>query len=745
MNAAPATRAAVGAAAVTASMLVAHQVVSKATRDALFLSTWGVALLPRMMIGAALFSLASVLITARLLARYSPARVVPIALVASAGFGAIEWLTIATEPYVAALMLYFHLSIFGATTISAFWSLLNERFDTRTVKRVVARVASGGTVGGVVGGLIAFYGAQRVGLRGTIAAGTVLHVLSAILVHTVARATPARPSTSSAEGARSGFQVLREVRYLRDLAAIVFLLAAVNALLDFTLSAHATATIGTGPPLLSFFALFHMSVGLLTFFAQAVAGRLALERLGAARAIAVLPTIALLGSIALLPNPRLLSVAMVRGAAAISENSLFRAGYELLFTPIPVHRKRPTKTLIDVGFERGGTALGAVLAMIIARSSQANWLAMVAIGIASAMVLLIVARTVPGGYVRALADNLRLGAHPGRDEKRGRSALHLEFDRRRLLVEVEKLRRADLAVSGEFAAPLTWPRLPEEQEPTETFLADVAALLGSDSSDARREAAQGILERGTPLDPRLVPHVISLLGSPALSDRALEALRRVAERHVGQLVDALLDPNTPFEVRGRLPRVLSRCESQRAVDGLLSGLDDQRFEVRWACGLSLLHLFERHASLTVPRDAVLAAIRREIGLSEQLWDAAPPLRSGELELHGDDSAVPFADQVLRDRTSRSLQHVFALLALLYDREAMHIALRALVSEDHDLRGVALEYLENVLPEDVRERLWPYVGDHRRLRPIPRRAPHAVLEELLRSGAIERPTGLPRRT
>jgi hypothetical protein len=67
------------------------------------------------------------------------------------------------------------------------------------------------------------------------------------------------------------------------------------------------------------------------------------------------------------------------------------------------------------------------------------------------------------------------------------------------------------------------------------------------------------------------------------------------------------------------------------------------------------------------------------------------------------------DGFLRDRTSRSLQHVFSILALVFEREPMRLALTALSGDDENLRGTALEYLDEVLPSEVKASLWPYVS------------------------------------
>jgi HEAT repeat protein len=92
----------------------------------------------------------------------------------------------------------------------------------------------------------------------------------------------------------------------------------------------------------------------------------------------------------------------------------------------------------------------------------------------------------------------------------------------------------------------------------------------------------------------LVPHVIPLLAWDPLADEAVPALRQVAEERVGQLIDALVDPNQSFAVRRRLARVFSVCASQRAADGLVMALEDQRFEVRFQCGRSLAAIASRN-------------------------------------------------------------------------------------------------------------------------------------------------------
>ena len=94
----------------------------------------------------------------RLLARFGPARFVPFILAVSAALFLVEWSLLGGYPRAVSALVYFHASVLGAIGISAFWSLLNERFDPHSAKPLMARVAAAGAFGGLAGGV----GAERV-------------------------------------------------------------------------------------------------------------------------------------------------------------------------------------------------------------------------------------------------------------------------------------------------------------------------------------------------------------------------------------------------------------------------------------------------------------------------------------------------------------------------------------------------------------------------------------------------------
>jgi len=258
--------------------------------------------------------------------------------------------------------------------------------------------------------------------------------------------------------------------------------------------------------------------------------------------------------------------------------------------------------------------------------------------------------------------------------------------------------------------------------PADPLLATAAHLRSGDPVRARRA-----LRDASPLPPELVPIVIPLLAWDDVASWALQALRGVVDRHSGQLVDALLDPDEDFSIRRRLPRVLSAAATDRAAEGLIRALSDRRFEVRYQSGVALAKLRDRISGLPVDRGAIFEAVAREAKVDRGVWESQRLFDDTD----ADAEAAPFFDEAIRTRTSRSLEHVFTLLSLVLPRRPLQIAYRGLYASDESLRGTALEYLEVILPPEIREGLWPFLED-RRPAPSGSKSRQEILDSLLRS-------------
>src|SRR5688500_231386 len=191
-------------AVIAAGILIAQQVVGRATRDALFLSTFDVAILPAIGALAAVVSLVAVFVFARAMAVHSPSCAVPAALAVSAALLVGEWALAGPMPRAAAIAVYLHMGVFGATLVSAYWSLVNESFDPYSAKLVIGRIGTGASLGGAAGGLIAWQASRYVSVRGMVLAMALLSVacLIAVLPLRAPRAArePARRDAAAGPG-----------------------------------------------------------------------------------------------------------------------------------------------------------------------------------------------------------------------------------------------------------------------------------------------------------------------------------------------------------------------------------------------------------------------------------------------------------------------------------------------------------------------------------------------------------------
>jgi AAA family ATP:ADP antiporter len=723
-------------ATIASASVIAQQVAGKAARDAMFLSNFSVTRLPMVMAAAAVLSLGVVVWISRLIVRHSPARVLPALFGLSVVSLLVEWAVSFEAPRIAALALYLHTALFGAVLISAFWSLINEKFDPHTGKRAVSFIAAGGTLGGVLGGILAWRASAF------IAVPTMLPILAAInlvgLWSTVRLRDPEGDGRAKgevgveapAQDAPTTWRTLREAPYLRNLSMIVLLGAITSGLLDYVFNAEVAKAVAKGPALLSFFSLFWLVVGVLTFASQALFGRVALEKLGLAATIGLLPGVVVLGGAFGLAVPGLLSTSVLRGAEAVQRNSLFRSAYELLYTPLSEQKKRSTKTFIDVGLDRIGTVVAggiALLALQLDPGRSGAILLWVAVG--CAVILLARSRPLHKGYVGELAASLSLAAEraalradtPAPEARASQERVAVRDD---VIAQLDALPpRADLAALATTEGPGAPPREARGDDGVKARLRAAVSVVGElGAEDAAR--ARRVLRAEEPLDGATAGFAILLLANQELHLDALGALRKVATLCTGQLVDALCNQEMAFDIRRRIPRVLSASPTQDAANGLLRGAEDARFEVRYACGRALLRMTGANPEIVVELERVIALVKREVERSKEVRESQTASFEGE-----DDESPALVDRLLRDRLDRSLEHVFTILALHLDRESLRIAFKALHQEEAHLRGTALEYLETVLPDEVRDAVWPFLGEDRPMRPA--RPAQDILADLLR--------------
>jgi hypothetical protein len=94
-------------------------------------------------------------------------------------------------------------------------------------------------------------------------------------------------------------------------------------------------------------------------------------------------------------------------------------------------------------------------------------------------------------------------------------------------------------------------------------------------------------------------------------------------------------------------------------------------------------------------------VLREVAVGRSIWASHRLLDNVD-----ESDRQTYVDQFVKGRTSQGLAHVFTLLSLVLPADPVQAALRGLHTDDENLRGTALEYLDGVLPPAIRARLWP---------------------------------------
>lgn len=712
------------AAMVTALLMIVQQIGAKTTRDTFFLSQHPASALPAVMIGAAVLSLAGALTFSWVMQRVGPARAVPLAYVLHASLFAGEWWFADEYAFVISVVVYLHMGALGPVVISGFWSLVNEQFDPHTAKQFVSRIAAAAAFGGVLGGVAAERVIATFELTMMLPALALVSLIAGFLTTRVGRSSSPTPSKRPADMAnpRSG-----STRYLRALATLVVVTSTTAGLLDYAMKAEAAATLKNPTELGSFFALFHAGLSVAVFLLQTFLSSRSLQKLGIAGTIALLPGAVMVGGVLSVAVTRLWTVAMVNAFENVLRSSLYRSGYELLYTPVDKARKRALKTLIDVGFDRLGdiAAAGFALAALAFVPRDSNRL-VVGLGVALAAWGLFLALRLHRGYIEELAASLRAGSLKVTDvdgldatTQRTLTDTTMAMDREQLLEEIRALQvRRALSNTDSVAYPEVGDR--DSNQESRELLDQARTLLSNDERAIRQWLETQLHSDGFPAC--LSALVIPLLRERGLARLAVAVLQKHAAGREGVLVDALLDQREPDVVRRRIPRVLRSLGTARARDGLLVGLDDPAFSVRYYSAQSLFRLVTQHPRLSPDREQIFNLVAREAAVPHDEW---------ERELAADEGDALATIRPARHRPAARLEYVFMLLSTILDPEPLELCLKAVVSGDLTLRGTALEYLENVLPARVYSTLSKHLLSGAAIR-REKRKPAQIVQELHQS-------------
>ncbi len=602
----------------------------------------------------------------------------------------MEWILRPYFPQAVSVFIYIHIVALGPVMLSGFWTLANERFDPREARKRFGQIAAFGTLGALAGGLLA----DRVAVyRNSDLGSPDLLILLAVLLLAcsvaLVRFAPGRQAEKQLD-IPSFPEMISGAPYLVLLAVFVVLVAMSAASLDWVFTYQAAKRFPVKLDLTRFFALFFAATSVVTF-AMAGLSRFWLQRFGPGRTVATLPVAVAGASAFSLFMPEFVPIIVSRALEQLVRGSVYRSGYELFYTPMPAAEKRSTKSVIDIGADRLGEGLAAATITLLLGIDRTNPGASVrpilAVTAVWSCVAVYLAFRLDKAYVTVLEKGL----------VRQTVVMAPEDAEDHLTKSVVLRTSSGISVTGgDFKMPSSEGAAPVIAS-TDATLRRLADLRSSDVTRVR-----GALQRcGDHLDPLWVPQLIELLGRDDVARPAHEALSKHVDRITGQLVDKLADPSVSFKIRRRIPRILAGTRSRLAWDGLFSQLTDDRFEIRQRCAKSLEKILQTYPAHRPEPPAIFEVVGKELAVCRGMLAK----RAAPTEEHGpDDGDFQMVDEVLRERSSQNMTHIATLLGLVLPQQSVRLAFRALHTDDTKLRGVALEYLDSVLPKALREEL-----------------------------------------
>jgi ATP:ADP antiporter, AAA family len=666
-----------GSAMLASGLMIAQMTEAKAVRDSVFLTHFPVTALPTITLVAAILAIAASYGGSRIMRVVAPHNFAPLAFLVSGLLQIGERSLLFSEPRIAACAIYLHVFAINLVLTSSFWSLMNEHYDPRSAKRAFGKIGGAGTLGGVIGGLLA----ERVAALGSIYAlilvTAILHLGCSAALYWFTRRYRVPHHEDRGSKQKSVRQVLKKTPYLLQVASLMMVVSVAAALIDYLFKSQAAATLARGPELTRFFAIFYTVTGLLGVAVQAFLSSAIITRMGIANAVSVLPMTVLAGGGWVLAFFGFIGMTALRGMEVIVRGSLFRSGYEILYTPVASEDKRAVKAIIDVSGERLGDFVGSGILGLLLLLQWSGTASILGLAIGFSAVGLILAKRLERSYAGALESSLRKQAvrlAPEPEEDFGASIIQV----------AHKVPRADAA-------------LPTAATSSDPVLRQLAELRSGEEERVIRE-----LYRIEDPHPLVVHQLIGFLARDRFAFFAMDHLRRALPARVGQLADALLDPEQPFAVRKRVPIILAAADSQRALDDLLLALSGGEFVVRFRCATAMGQIRARRPDLYLNQERVWAVLQQELQVSLDEWE--------QRRLVDDPaSASPATD--LTDRPGdASLEYLFVLLGLVLPQESVSVAYRSLQTEDRHLRGTALEYLQSVMPAPVWKSLEGLIGD-----------------------------------
>jgi AAA family ATP:ADP antiporter len=301
---------------------IATVVILKSVSNSLFVDSQGAGKLPYVFMLVAIFSALIAFLYGRFSKKARLNRLIILTFLASIASLFLFWLLFRFQEQSNWLFYAFYtwVVIFSVIAGSQFWLLANDIYNAREAKRIFGFIGAGAIIGGISGGI-------------------------------------------GGAAADNPLRLILDSRHLTYLAGIICIGVLVANLADYQYRILAEQTFADGDALTAFFGLMQSLVNIFALAIQLLLTSRVMKILGVTASLFFLPIGLLAGAMGILISPALWSAVLIKLSDGSLKHSMYRAGLELLYLPIPPETKKRAKTFIDVflkNFAKGAAGLGLI-------------------------------------------------------------------------------------------------------------------------------------------------------------------------------------------------------------------------------------------------------------------------------------------------------------------------------------------------------------------------------------------------
>ena len=238
------------------------------------------------------------------------------------------------------------------------------------------------------------------------------------------------------------------------------------------------------------------------------------------------------------------------------------------------------------------------------------------------------------------------------------------------------------------------------------FEKELRTLLEDDDVEIARTAIQAV---GALKKRSMIGALVDRMGEPALNESAVAALAKFGDRIVGTLRDYLFDQEIRAEVRREIPKVLQEIGTAAAHAVLVETVLDRDVVLRYHTIAAINRLGQAHPDRSTDRKLIETVLAAEIMGHYRSYQVLATLEGSM-----DEPSNPI-EHGLRESMEKETERIFRLLKILYPQYDLHSAYVGMQSLDPVVHDNAVEFMDSVLPPEVRSLIIPLFDRNVRIR------------------------------